>query len=228
MNFMVDNAPIIGQYTLQTFAALRAPAFLPESLTTALFETHTLYMAILAIAAAAALFVGVTRANKPAKLGGIAGLALAALWLLLALTFVTPRERLYAAHSQIIAAAQANDPAPIKSLLHPDFSYGPNNRTTMNLLVDAAMKAFKIKSATVRFFDIQPTLDPQARQTHINVLVQLDAAGTSPAPGGTYVTKWTLQWVDVPNQDWQLRQIVNARLAAGEQEMEIPNNLGIQ
>ena len=210
--------PIIGQSGAATLAAIRTPSWMPESLNQWVFESHWVYSLGLLAAAVLLYFFGRAALGKLARRLASLLAFVALLWIALPFFFVTPSVRLQAAHERILQAASAGQSAPIKDLLADDFRFGPANKLVMSLSIDAALPTLKPKTNLERFY--AATLRGSEADTQINILTTLDAGAT--IPPGPYLTKWKLQWRDVPGQDWKLVAISHWYTSDGTNDTEMP------
>ncbi len=209
-----------------TLAAIRAPASLPWSVSAPLFESHWLYW-IAALAIGTVLLLAGYRRNQrlPILLGRIL-LILTALWILAATAVVTPAERLAAQHQALYSAAENGDAAAINTVLAPDFHFGPNDRATMETAVAAVLQTIKVKSNFVRGYAAMPQGSDRAISfVHLITNIEPIGALASVPVGGNQYTEWTLFWIDVPNQDWRLQLIIDAKYGTPENLVEIPPTL---
>lgn len=212
--------PIIGQSG--ALAALRSPDWLPDFLGPWLFESHWVYSIGLLVAAVLLYFFAPGTWAKIAKrLAAVLGVV-ALLWMVLPMCFITPGERLRAAHEQILQAASTGQSEPIKELLAADFRFGPRDREMMvRDTIDIALRTLKPKTNLERFYAAK-LRRPQA-DTQINILTTLETGGAGGVmPPGPYLTKWKLHWRDEPGKDWQLVAITHWYTSDGTNDTEMP------
>jgi len=216
---------IIGQRAGFALAGLRISSTVPEGVAGLLFETHWAYWIPLILAGVAlAGFVRVG-SQKLARQVGAVMVMIGVLWMVLAFLVVTPGERLWTAHEQILAAAQGRDAKGIVDLLAPDFHFGSLDRAEMAKGLGTTLGFFRPRSNTVRYFEA--TVNGLTAESRINVLTTLD--GTGGMPGGPYLTKWQLEWVDLPGEGpqggWHLSEIQRWFLSDGTNDTEMPAEL---
>lgn len=204
-----------------TLGYVRAPGWLPGGVSESLFTPHWVYAIGLLVAGLLLWFFAPKNLRKPLRRGG-AGLVLIAVgWMLLALLFDSPGERLNALHTRIVEAASAGDGAAIVGVLAPDFRFGTAGKTDMGLQVDTTLKMLKPKSNLIRFYEA--TISDERASTKINIFTTLDSAANIPT--GPYLTKWQLSWRDDPASDWQLTAIEHWYMSDGKTDTEMPTNL---
>ncbi len=201
----LTGSGIIG--TMDVLAAVRAPGFLPGFL----FENQWwIWIAMAGLAGA----LGWMRLGKWA--GGV--VAVLAVWVGLAAVFVTPGERLEAAHRGIVNAAQTRNCDALCGYLASDFSFGVMGKTEMRIGLKAVLEWARFESNRVRFYEGKVEGDLASSQ--VNVLTLMDAKS---GQGGPYVSKWWLEWRDEPGADWKLVRV--RKWVLNEQEM--PADLGL-
>lgn len=136
---------------------------------------------------------------------GILFFAVAALWIAAALLFITPAERLHAAHATLAAAAQKQDIAAVLHFLAPDFqlqgvSLGPANSAVRDQLADT-LRQTPLREIHITAY--HSTLNKDHAQSTLTVLVAADSIPP--------LTTWRVSWFDQPGADWQ---ILSAQLTA--------------
>jgi hypothetical protein len=180
---------------------VRAPAFLPESLNSVLFETQWLYW-ILAIGAAAALFLaGQNRANRRFVMAGAAIVLLTLVWMAAAWLVVTPKERLYHVHQELADAVKAGNVDRIVSFLAPDFQC---TALSIHILPEAKpeladrLKRYNVKGTTIWHY--HSDISGRAAYTQVTLVTQTDL--------GSITTRWGLSWDDMnpdAQGDWKIK-----------------------
>ena len=181
--------------------AFRAPNFLPDFASTLFFENHWAWWIAAGAVAGTLLFVGRQRANRSFQWAGAGVVVLAIVWLITALAFDTPAERLRAAHHEMATAAANHDVDKILSFLAADFTC-PN----LDIHVDSARSGARsqigelINHYGVREIYItryESTFSGNTALTHLTLLTNTEASGT-------VKTSWQLYWKDIPASDWKI------------------------
>lgn len=211
---------IIGQAPMQTLAAFRAPTWIPQFF----LDTNYLYWVVLGLIGLAVLFVGLRNKQSTLTRVGLGAIVFLLLWIAATFVFISPKQRLYDAHAAILTAAKNNDPKGITQWLADDFRFGPNDRKLMSSVIESTLSVIKVKSNMVRFYDAKfPASDMATSQ--LNVITSIEAPMM---PSGNVLTKWHLEWIDVPGQDWRLRTITHSYHSDGTNDTEIPPDLGVK
>ena len=196
---IIGHTPAIPFTSFQSLAALRSPAFLPDSVAEFLFATNVIYWIALAAVALAAVYVGRSRAQIGIFRTGLVLLAATAVWILSAYLIDTPRERLDAAHRAILHAAETKDAAAVVALLAPDFRSEPLNITrpeTRQAVIAVILNVYHIRSNTITALKME--LFPGGARSDIVVFTELEDLPMTK-------TRWQLEWIDDPASDWRLR-----------------------
>jgi len=205
MSVLPDLAslPIIGHPTsnalpqLAELASLRAPAFLPDSLNSFLFETHWMYWAAAAALSLILLHLGRSRANRPLTRAGLGVLLLTLAWIAAAWLFVTPKERLYDAHQALAQAAKEGDVDKILSYFSDHFQC-----TALGITVPAEahdqiatrLKSYGIKANHITAYTSE--ISGPTATTRLTIITESDL--------GPVKTTWRLTWEDLPRDDWKI------------------------
>ncbi|MGN6371039.1 MAG: hypothetical protein ACTHN5_22520 [Phycisphaerae bacterium] len=196
---------------LPILAALRSPAFLPDSLASLLFENHWSYWIVALLAAAVLFYISNARQNARLRNISLALAALTGLWALLAFLILTPAERLYNAHTGLADAAKNGDVDRIVSYLAPNFQASVLDIPSIDVAreeISARLNTFGIQGSTIRYYKY--TLHGHTAFTQFNILTQTSTAGP-------ILTSWNLSWDDLPGEDWRIR---NAELTMiGDQDV---------
>lgn len=196
---------------LPILAALRSPAFLPDSLASLLFENHWSYWIVALLAAAVLFYISNARQNARLRNISLALAALTGLWALLAFLILTPAERLYNAHTGLADAAKNGDVDRIVSYLAPNFQASVLDIPSIDVAreeISARLNTFGIQGSTIRYYKY--TLHGHTAFTQFNILTQTSTAGP-------ILTSWNLSWDDLPGEDWRIR---NAELTKiGDQDV---------
>jgi hypothetical protein len=171
---------------MKTFAALRAPTFLPAFLVNVLFGWHWLYYALALVIAVFLLWQGFKRGDLRLKRVGGVLLVIVLCWGLLGFIFVTPRERLSNAHYRILDAARHGNVNGIMHLLAGRFHYGPLDRVMVQQQLQALFGHLKVTGNTVR--KLKMTVHGRAASSRFNVFTTTS--------DGSVLTRWTLRWRD--------------------------------
>jgi hypothetical protein len=208
MSVLAINAlhHIGGSLSAPTTLAMRAPTFLPG----VIFETHLMLWIALIALGAILLFAARSRANmKMLRVGqGVVGVAL--VWILLARSFETAGERLYAAHEALATATKNSDVTTIVSYMDPSFSVnipqmgggGDAGITKENAKEVLAGVLKEMSLSEIHITAYQVILQPNdAAQTLVTVLAKT-------ALGPTKST-WRIHWTDVPAEDWRMVSAVS-------------------
>ncbi len=177
-----------------SLAALRAPRSLPAFL----FENHPSWWIALILLGVLALLIARWKNTRIAFNAGILLFATAILWIAPACIFITPAERLHAAHSALANAAQKQDIDAVLRFLAPDFklqgvSLGPADSAARDQLAQT-LRQTQIREIHINNY--QSTLNGDHAATTVTVMVTAD--GIPP------LTTWRVSWFDEPSADWQI------------------------
>jgi hypothetical protein len=218
MNLPPVIPPIIGQtpapaFTLsgEPLAALRSPGLFSDAAAGVLFESHWLWWLALAAVAAALYYVGRSRVQQPLAQTGMALGGLTAAWILLALVFASPGERLYAALRGLADASAARDVDRMLAYLSKDF-----RAPVLDMTGDVPPKE-KI-AYYINTYGIRETYITAYRFNRLGANALTNVTLLTTTSNGTIKTSWELSWDDVPGEDWR---IVRARLTKlGDQSVD--------
>jgi hypothetical protein len=218
MSLLSAVPPIIGQtpaaaFTLsgEPLAALRSPAIFSDTVAGVLFESHWLWWLAFLALAAVLYYVGRSRAEKGPAQAGIVLAGVTATWILLALVFASPGERLYAAHKGLADAAAAHDVDRMLVYLSQDF-----RAPVLGLTGEVPAKE-KI-AYYLNNYGIKETYITAYRFTRATKTAVSDVTLVTTSNAGPIKTSWQLSWDDIPDEDWR---IVRARLTKlGDQPMD--------
>ena len=181
--------------------AFRAPNFLPDFASTLLFENHWAWWVAAAAVAGTLLFVGRHRANRSFQWAGAGLIVFAIVWIITALAFDTPAERLRTAHREMASAAANHDVGKILSFLAPDFTcpnleiHMDSARSEARSRIGELISHYGIRDIYITRYE--STFSGDTALTHLTLLTNTEGAGT-------VKTSWQLYWKDTPDSDWKI------------------------
>ncbi len=171
----------------------RAPLFLPDGISSALFASHWAIWGILAIAGGGCIWKGFSSGTRIPLKAGAAMLLITALWVLVAWAVATPRERLADAHASLLRAAETSDPDAVLRYLDDSCTVGQLNKQALRAQLQQWFNTLKIQRNILRYLEIR--LNVPMATTYMNVL-------TTTGDDQPILTKWQLAWRDDPQSGW--------------------------
>ena len=180
---------------------IRAPSFLPPSLSAVLFENHWAWWGAVFALAAVLLYVARTRDDQRLRRAGQVVLVLAILWTAAALLVATPAERLHAAHTDLAQAVEKMDLDRVFTYFESDFSVPQLALRGEDMDGGKAHLAVVLKTYGIK----------ESRITDFQATMQTDGTAVSRFTvwtayrDGFMKTTWQLSWNDEPGADWRIQ-----------------------
>ncbi len=187
----------LGESIRGVIGAIRSPSFFSDEVAGTLFDSHWLWWLAIVAVGAVLYFAGRSRADKNLFALGLGAIGVAIAWTLLALTFDSPSERLYAAHKGLAQAAADHDIDRMLTFLSKDF-LAPQVGITADAAtrdeLNSRLNSYGIRSTYIRSF----------RFTRQNAIAVTDVTLLTESNMGAIPTTWQLSWNDVPGEDWKI------------------------